>query len=122
MERITIEGLEVFAYHGCNPEERRDGQIFLLDILLEFDSGKACRSDNLEDTVNYSAVAKRTAAIFTDPPCNLLEHAAYRTAKGIKEEFARIERVTLRVHKPDAPLKIRVTDIIYEITFGGTGS
>lgn len=115
MERITIEGLEVFAFHGCNPGERRDGQVFLLDILLEFDSGNACLSDDLNDTVNYSQVAKRAAAMFREPPCNLIEHAAYRTARGILDEFTLLQSVTLRVHKPDAPLQLQVSDIIYEL-------
>jgi len=119
MERITIEGLEVFAFHGCNPGERRDGQIFLLDILLEFDSRRACVSDDLRDTVNYSQVAKRAAAMFIEPPCNLIERAAYRTARGILKEFAPLRSVTLRVHKPDAPLQLQVADIIYEITLKG---
>ena len=116
MEHIKIEGLEVFAYHGCNPEERRYGQMFLLDILLDFDSMRACASDDLDDTVNYSQIAKRAAAVFADPPCGLIEHAAYRTAKGILEECVRLDAITLRAHKPDAPLRQRVADIIYEIT------
>ena len=34
MDTIHIKGLRLFAYHGVNPEEKRDGQTFLLDIQL----------------------------------------------------------------------------------------
>ena len=118
MECIQIEGLEVFAYHGCNPEERRYGQVFLLDLFLEFDSLRACRSDDLRDTVNYSQAARRAAALFAEPPCNLIEHAAHRTAAALLEEFPPLQAVTLRAHKPDAPLQLPFADIIYEIQLG----
>ena len=34
MDKVFIKGLEIFAYHGVNPEEKRDGQPFVLDITL----------------------------------------------------------------------------------------
>ena len=37
MDTIYIKGLEIFAYHGVNPEEKRDGQVFLLDIAMVAD-------------------------------------------------------------------------------------
>ena len=55
MDKITISGLDIFAYHGVNPEEKRYGQHFLLDITLEADLSRARHSDNLADTVNYAS-------------------------------------------------------------------
>ena len=34
MDHIYIEGLRVFAYHGVFPQEKRDGQEFVLDLTL----------------------------------------------------------------------------------------
>ena len=118
MERIVVAGLEVFAYHGCNPEERRDGQVFLLDLELSFDSRAACRSDDLADTVNYAQAAKQAAALFAATPCNLIEHAAWRTARGLVAGNSRLQKVAVRVHKPNAPLQARVKDITFEIVCG----
>jgi dihydroneopterin aldolase len=115
MERIEVQGIAVYAYHGCNPEERRDGQVFLLDLLLCYDSRAACRSDKLEDALNYAQVAKRAAALFVQPPCNLLERAAYRTARGLLAEFTKLEQITVRVHKPDAPVQTQLADVVYEL-------
>ena len=65
MDTIHIKGLRLFAYHGVNPEEKRDGQTFLLDIQLHADLSQARHSDRLDDTVNYAAVVKAVRAAFT---------------------------------------------------------
>jgi len=115
MERMSITGLELYARHGVNPEERQHGQVFLLDMLLEADLSKACGSDNLEDTVNYAKVIKVAAAAFTQQPCNLIECAAEITAQAVLAGFPAVVAVTLRVHKPDAPIKMPFEDISIEI-------
>ena len=35
MDKIFINGLQLFAYHGVNPEEKEDGQMFSLDITVD---------------------------------------------------------------------------------------
>jgi dihydroneopterin aldolase len=122
MECITIAGLELFARHGVNPEERRDGQVFLLDLELWAELGAACASDRLEDTLNYAQVLKRAAQVFCEAPCNLIEHAAERVANAILLEFPAADHLRLRVHKPDAPIKLRVADISITIERGRIGS
>jgi len=114
MERICITGLELRAFHGVNREEREQGQVFLLDLVLEADLSRACRSDSLDDTVNYARVIKTAAAAFSGP-CNLIERAAEITAQAVLEAFPAVEAVTLRVHKPDAPVKMTVQDITIEL-------
>jgi len=118
LERIHIAGLEVYAYHGCNEGERRDGQVFLLDITMEADLARACQSDGLEDTVNYSQVIRCATAAFTREACNLIERAAEVTAQAILEQFPVIENITLRAHKPDAPVQYPAADIYVEIQRG----
>ena len=115
MERISITGLELFAFHGVNCEERERGQVFLLDMLLEADLTRACESDDLNDTVNYARVIKTAAAAFTREACNLIERAAEVTARAVLAGFPAVEAITLRVHKPDAPVKLTVGDIAIEI-------
>ena len=121
MESIHIAGLELYAYHGCNEGEREDGQVFLLDITMEADLAKACQSDGLRDTVNYSDVIRCAAAIFTGETYNLIERAAEVTAQAILEQFPVIESVTLRAHKPDAPVLYPAADIYVEIKRGRNG-
>ena len=115
MERIYITGLELSAFHGVNREEREYGQVFLLDLVLEANLSRACRSDDLGDTVNYAQVIKTAASAFTRGACNLIERAAELTARAVLGEFPAVEALTVRVHKPDAPIKMTVGDIIIEI-------
>jgi len=115
MERIHITGLELFAFHGVNREERQHGQAFVLDMLLDADLSAACQSDDLNDTVNYAQVIKQAAAAFTRDSYNLIERAAEVTAQAVLEKFPAVTAITLRVHKPDAPVKMKVEDIMIEI-------
>ena len=43
MEKIIIKNLEIFAYHGVNPEEKQNGQRFLLDLTLWADLSQGWR-------------------------------------------------------------------------------
>lgn len=104
MNRIFIKGLEVFAYHGVNPEEKRDGQRFVLDITLHAELSKAELSDNLDDTVNYAAVRKTVTRLMTDRSFDLIERAAAYVADGILAEHNKVERVEVILKKPDAPM------------------
>lgn len=54
MDKIIIKGLRLFAYHGVNPEEKEQGQDFVLDIAVSVNMNRACSSDDVEDTVSYA--------------------------------------------------------------------
>ena len=115
MNRITIQGLELFACHGVKESERQLGQVFLLDLIMEADLSAACESDKLEDTINYAQVMDCAAQAFTAQPYKLIERAAQVTARAVLERFPQIAKLTLRVHKPDAPVTHVTSDIILEI-------
>ena len=53
-DEVFLEGLQFYAYHGVNPEERVQGQRFLVDVALATDLGAAGRSDDLERTIHAS--------------------------------------------------------------------
>ncbi|MDR1734322.1 MAG: dihydroneopterin aldolase [Oscillospiraceae bacterium] len=116
MERITIRGLELYAKHGVNPEEKRDGQVFFLDITVWFHATEAMQSDDLDATVNYASVIKVATHYFLDQIFDLIERAAYVTAQAIMDAFPLIESLELTVHKPGAPIKASVQDIAFTMT------
>jgi dihydroneopterin aldolase len=116
MERIHISGLELYAFHGCNTEEREYGQVFWLDLIMGFDATAACSSDDLMQTLNYAKAVKVAAAAFCSGPYQLIERAARVTADALLGEFPQLKTLTVRVHKPDAPIsKYPVADIIFEL-------
>lgn len=116
MDKIWIKGLKVFAYHGVNPEEKQDGQNFILDITAKIDLSNACQSDDLEDTVSYSKVLKTAMRVMQEQSYDLLERAAQRVAEQILQEYHAILEVTVLLKKPEAPIKAKFDFVAVEIT------
>lgn len=115
MNRIWIQGLEIFAYHGVGEEEKRNGQRFVLDVTLWADLSAAERSDRLEDTVNYAAVRKTISRVMTEKSCDLIEHAAARVADAVLETYPRVQRVAVLLKKPDAPISAKFDYVAVEV-------
>ena len=116
MDTIWIKGLELFAYHGVNPEEKRDGQTFLLDIAMKADLEKARHSDCLNDTVNYAAVRKTVQRAFTENRFDLIERAAQAVCDAVLAEHERVEEITLLLKKPEAPMNAKFEYVAVEFT------
>ena len=116
MDTIHIKGLRLFAYHGVNPEEKRDGQTFVLDLRLGADLSRARRSDRLEDTVNYAAVVKAVRAAFTAQSFHLIERAAQAVCDAVLEGFPQVEDVCLLLQKHEAPVSAEFDYMAVEIT------
>jgi len=100
---IELAGLVVFGRHGYLEEERRLGQRFLVDLWVDV-RGEATASDRIEDTVDYRRLASLVREVFAGPERLLLEGLAGTIADGILERFAAVERVRVRVRKPDVVL------------------
>ena len=115
MEKIYIKGLEIFAFHGVNPEEKENGQKFILDITLTADLSAAMATDDLACTVNYAAVRKTVQRVMTGAKYNLIEHTAAAVADAILAEYGRVKRVEIRLKKPDAPMNAVFDYVAVEI-------
>ncbi len=116
MDKIIIKGLKVFAYHGVNPEEKRDGQQFILDVTLYLSLLRACRSDDLHDTVSYAAASKTIIRTMTEAKYDLIERAAQRVAEQLLAEYNTVEKVEVLLKKPEAPVKAEFDYMAVQIT------
>lgn len=96
MDQIKIKRLEVFAKHGVLTEENVLGQKFLISATLYCDTKKAGKSDQLEDSVNYAAVAKLIEEETKQETFCLLERLAWHLAKKSYLLFHRSKRLILR--------------------------
>lgn len=109
-DRICLRGLRVRGHHGVLPEERRDGQEFVVDVELSVDTRAAASSDDLADTADYGALAQRIAQVVGGEPVNLIETLAARVADlCVRHPSVISARVT--VHKPHAPVPLPFDDI-----------
>jgi dihydroneopterin aldolase len=114
---IELRGLEVFAYHGVHEEERQRGQTFLIDVVMESHGDAATRTDDLEDAIDYGAVADRTVELATGGPYDLLERLAAVIADDLLERFG-AARVAVTVHKPHAPIAHPFADVAVTVERG----
>ena len=114
LDRISITGLRVFAHHGVFAEERANGQEFVIDLVVELDLAPAGASDVLGRTVHYGELAEAVAAAAATEPVDLIETLAERIA-SVALGFAAVERVSVTVHKPNAPIALDFADVAVTI-------
>jgi dihydroneopterin aldolase len=117
MTELTIEvlGLVVHAHHGVREHEKERGQRFVIDLVLVPLASEGCESDRLEDTVNYSEAASLAVEIATTQRFDLIERLANVIAEALLGRLA-LERATVRVHKPAAPIRHPFDDIVATVT------
>lgn len=108
-DKIILQGMVFYGYHGVNPEERELGQRFVVDLELSKDLSAAGLSDDLAMTVNYASVFKVTREVVEGDGCNLIETVAERVASTLLARFP-LEAARVRVRKPWAPVKGSVLD------------
>lgn len=76
-QTINIEGVKLYAYHGCLPEETKVGGEYIVNVNLEYDFTEAAKTDDLTKTIDYCTVfniCKHEMAI----PSKLIEHVCQR--------------------------------------------
>jgi dihydroneopterin aldolase len=117
MSELAIEvlGLAVHAHHGVREHEKLRGQRFVIDLVLVPSSSAGCESDRLEDTVSYSDAASLAVEIATAQRFDLIERLARVIADGLLARFP-LDRATVRVHKPAAPIRHPFDDIVVTVT------
>jgi|SRR5688572_26424616 len=114
-DRIELRGLRVTATHGVLPEEQTRAQPFELDLDIEADLGIAGRTDALDDTVDYGAVAEAAAAVVANERHALLERVAERVAEEVLR-LGRAQSVTVTIRKLRPPVPVDLVSAAVRIT------
>jgi len=104
LEKIIIKSLKIFAYHGCNEDEKQNGQDFFIDAVLVVNGNWTSQSDELSETVNYSSVVKLIKNETVNNRYNLIETLAARLCEAVMDEFSQVTGLTVTVKKPHAPV------------------
>jgi dihydroneopterin aldolase/2-amino-4-hydroxy-6-hydroxymethyldihydropteridine diphosphokinase len=105
MFKILIKNLNLFGYHGVKEIEKKNGQNFRFNVEISLNKNSFLKSDNLEDTLNYSEVVKILKEINTSRRFNLLETLSMTIADRIMEMSPLVDRVLVKIEKTSPPIK-----------------
>jgi len=114
-DEIAIIGIECRGHHGVFEFERRQGQTFVIDLVIGADTRSAARTDDLKDTVDYGSLTAKVKACVETDPVDLIETLAQRIA-DVCLLVERVEWVRVTVHKPEAPIEATFSDVALTIT------
>lgn len=118
IDKIYVNGMEFYGYHGVLAEETKLGQRFRVDLTVELDLSKAGETDDLTHTVNYAMLYNRCKEIVEGQPYKLIEAVAENIAKEILSTFKAVQTCTVKLIKPDPPIRGHYKDVAVEITRG----
>ncbi len=113
MDIIYLKDLRINTVIGVYDWERKIKQIVILDLEMATDIGKAAKSDNIEDTLDYKSVAKRIIGFVEESQFNLVETLAERIAEIVLNEF-NVSWCRLNLNKKGAVKGVRNIGVIIE--------
>jgi dihydroneopterin aldolase len=113
MDIVFIRELKVATVVGIYDWERRIRQNVVLDLDMAADVARAAKSDKIEDTLDYKAVAKRLIQFVSASEFQLVETLAAKVAELVMQEFA-VRWVKVTLHKPGAVSGSKSVGVIIE--------
>ncbi|CAM5788699.1 2-amino-4-hydroxy-6-hydroxymethyldihydropteridine diphosphokinase [Cellulomonas persica] len=114
LDQIRLVGISATGYHGVFEHERREGQTFVVDVVVHLDTRRAAARDDLAHTLDYGTLAQQVVAVIEGPPADLIETVAERIAATVLADGA-VTAVDVSVHKPQAPITVPFGDVVVEI-------
>ena len=118
LDRIHIKNLEVFGNHGVFQEENKLGQKFLINVTAFTHTREAGLNDDLTKSIHYGEMAHFITNFMKEHTYQLIESAAEQTARALLLKFPAMEKITLEILKPWAPVGLPMETVSVEITRG----
>jgi dihydroneopterin aldolase len=115
LDELAVLGIECRGHHGVFDFERREGQTFVVDLVLGLDTRPAAASDDLHDTVDYGSLVAAVQEAVEKDPVDLIETLVQRIADVCLLD-ARVHWARVTVHKPEAPIEATFADVALTIT------
>lgn len=103
-DKLTVHNLCIHGYHGVQPEEKRLGQRFYLDITCDLDLARCASEDDFSKAISYRELCDLAVEVSNSGPYHLIETFGDRIAHAILEAFQDIRKVVVTVKKPSAPI------------------
>ena len=104
MDKILLNNLHFYGYHGVLSEETKLGQKFFIDMELYLDTKPAGITDDLYKSVSYADVFLTVKDVVEGTPFKLIEALAENIAVNVLDKYPLIHGLMVRVKKPEAPV------------------
>ncbi|EAE7105636.1 dihydroneopterin aldolase [Listeria monocytogenes] len=115
MDKIYLNELVFYGYHGVLAEETKLGQTFRVSLILGLSTKKAGISDSVDDTVSYAEVYETVKEIVEGTPFKLIEALAGKIATEVLTGYPLLEEVTVKLIKPNPPIPGHYDSVAVEI-------
>ena len=113
---IDVKGIKAYGKHGVYTEEKKEEQLFLVDVKLVLNDTKESQ-DSLEETINYETITQLIIGLVKKESFNLIETLAKKLLEDIEQLVNEtsvikvIKRISVTVHKPETLLNQTTEDI-----------
>jgi dihydroneopterin aldolase len=113
---VTVEGLQIYAYHGVLPIEQKVGNTFEVSVTLHYDALLAMNTDNINDALNYASVVADIVRVMAQPK-QLLEHVAMNIIDTLNNHFKIIKRGSITIKKLNPPIAEPMQHVSFSATW-----
>jgi 7,8-dihydroneopterin aldolase/epimerase/oxygenase len=115
MDFLTLNHMQFHAYHGVFEQEQRIGNTYFVDLKIGADFSKACKTDLIEDTINYASVFHEIEQEMKKP-CSLIEHLAENICQRLKSNFKDMQTIEIKLTKQNPPLQGQLESVSIILT------
>ena len=117
-DEIHIDDLEVYAYHGVFPEEKKNGQTFYVNLVLYTDTRGAGQQDKLTLSTHYGEVCHLVTKWMQEHTYDLIETVAETVAEQVLLHYPLIGALDVEIRKPQAPIGLPFGSVSVKIHRG----
>lgn len=103
MDKIKVEGIKLYGYHGCLDEEAAIGTDYRVNITVWGDLSKPSQTDDLEDTLDYVTINK-IAEEEVSIRAKLIENVADRILNRLLSEMTNVQKAKVKLSKLYPPI------------------
>lgn len=107
--------MQFYGFHGLLPEENKLGQRFNVDVELFTNLEKAGKTDDMNDSIDYSQAFELVRNVVEGEAKNLIEAVAASVAEELLAAFDLLQACTVRIIKPDPPIVGHYESVAVEI-------
>jgi dihydroneopterin aldolase len=96
---IRIQGISLWAHHGMDASEKRNGGGFRLSLVATYPEPDSPRRDSVAGRPDYAAITDRAVSLFMRKRFRLIEPLAAGIAEELMRDFAGLSSITVTIRK-----------------------